>query len=150
VELLGRYSKFSPLPQFTLEPCTARRTGRPGGSGADVTKRRHALTVRLSMKQRQDLIKAYATGTPSSEILKQFGVSKGALWKLLGDAGILRKVNSPTDEHLAEAERLYVEERWSLGRIGQHLGFANTTIYRHLKLRGVPIRQHPGGRSAPA
>jgi len=99
------------------------------------------------MKQQLQLIKSYEAGATMSQLVKEFGISKGSVCRLVNDAGASRRPNSPSEGQLAEAERLYIEELWSLERIGNHLGFAASTLYRHLIKRGVTIRHHPGGRS---
>jgi AraC-like DNA-binding protein len=142
VELLGRYSRFGPLPRFTLESCTGRRTDH---SGTVRPSKRHKISQRLTDEERSALIEAYANGASSDKVMQQFGISKSAVLSILDQAGVTRRVQTPTHEQLSEAERLYVEERWSLKRIGQHLGFGDTTIHRHLKLRGVQTR-HPWER----
>ncbi|HVT97798.1 MAG TPA: hypothetical protein VHE33_09840 [Acidobacteriaceae bacterium] len=87
------------------------------------------------------MIETYQAGASAEHVAKEFGLSKGAVIQLLTDAGLIRKRNSPTEAQLLEATRLYVEESWSLERIGAELGFRNTTIHRHFKLRGVPMRR---------
>lgn len=141
VELLGRYSKFPALPQFTLEPCTARRTGRPRESTPNLPRKRHKIRQRLSPAQQTDLIERYTTGASMNELVAAFQLSKGAVHGLLEDAGVTRRMNIPTASQVAEAERLYVKESWSLKRIGQHLGYNTATIHRHLKRRGVVMRR---------
>jgi IS30 family transposase len=73
--------------------------------------------------------------------MQRFNLGKGTVLQFLDDAGVLRKRRRHIADHLDEAEHLYIEEQWSLQQIGQHLGFASGTIYRHLKQRGVVMRR---------
>jgi DNA-binding transcriptional regulator LsrR (DeoR family) len=87
------------------------------------------------------LIEAYQAGASADRVAKDFGLSKGAVVQLLTEAGVIRKRNSPTEAQLERATHLHIEKRWSVERIGQELGFRNTTICRHLKQRGVVMRR---------
>jgi DNA-binding transcriptional regulator LsrR (DeoR family) len=87
------------------------------------------------------LIEAYQAGASADQVAKDFGIGKASVVRLLREAGVIRKQNRPTEAQLAQATHLHIKEGWSLERIGEHLGFRNTTIYRHLKQRGVVMRR---------
>lgn len=70
------------------------------------------------MNERDALIKAYASGTPGTQLMIDFGLSKGSVLGILNEAGVTRRINSPTPDQVDEAVRLYIEERWSLDGSG--------------------------------
>jgi hypothetical protein len=108
---------------------------RLGSFGASRPQSPHKVSRRLTTDQREELIKAYASGTPSTRLMVDYSLSEGAVLKVLNDAGVMRKQRRHIAKYIEEAERLYIEEGWSLDKIGQHLGFAAGTVHRHLKYR---------------
>jgi hypothetical protein len=141
VEVVGGYSKLRSTARFKRDWCTDRSPNpRPPDDGL-TSPRRHKLTQRLSDHERSTLIEAYVAGAPSTELMERFNLGKGSVLAILDEAGVLRKRRRHIADHLDEAAHLYIEERWSLQQIGQHLGFAGGTIYRHLKQRGVVMRR---------
>jgi hypothetical protein len=99
------------------------------------------LAQRLTDDDRFRLIEQYVAGSAAAKLGQEFGMGKASVLRILDEAGVTRKPNSPTPEQLDRAAHLYIEECWSLEQIGQHLGFATGTIFRHLKQRGVPMRR---------
>ena len=140
VELLGRYSKMGPLPQFTLEPRTARRTNRPNDSAASSPGQRHKVRQRLSPAEQTELVERYTAGASMNELMKAFRLGKGTVRGLLEEAGVVRHQRRLAEAELQQAERLYIEGL-SLGRVGEQLGFSADAIWLALRRRGVAMRR---------
>jgi hypothetical protein len=141
VEVVGAYSKLRSTARFKRDRCTDRSPDSGQSDDRLTTPRRHKLTQRLGDHERSALIEAYVAGVPSTELMERFNLGKGSVLAILNEAGVLRKRRQHIADHLDEAERLYIEEQWSLEQIGQHLGFAAGTVYRHLKQRGIVMRR---------
>ncbi len=73
-------------------------------------------------------------------LVKQFDLSKGAVLRILDEAGVIRRQRRATAEQLNEAVELYAQG-WSLVRLSQHLGFGQSTVWLWLKERGVVMRR---------
>lgn len=97
------------------------------------------LDRRLSAVTIAELVDAYQAGTSTPELCKRYGLSKGGVLKLLGDAGVTMRKQPMTDEQAELAVRLYGEGR-SLQAIGDELGKAKSSVREALIGRGVTMR----------
>lgn len=134
MELLGRYSKFPPLPQFTRESRTARPTDRSH------RPQRYKIAQRLSAHERAAVVAAYVAGASSQQVATQFQISKPAVLDLLREAGVVRVRHFMSPEQVVEAAGLY-GQGWSIAKIAEQLKFGQRTVWRNLTLHGVPMRR---------
>jgi hypothetical protein len=83
------------------------------------------------------LLEDYQAGAPATELMKQYGIGKGAVLGILNEAGVTRKQRRMSNEQLTEAAELY-HQGWSLVRLGNHFGFHQSAIW--LGLKGLGCR----------
>lgn len=84
------------------------------------------------------LVADYQAGRSTKWLQRTYGLSQGAVLRLLDVNGTPRRQRGLTDEQVQEAIRLYTQG-WSLTRIGDHFGKDHTVVRnalcRHNKLR---------------
>jgi DNA invertase Pin-like site-specific DNA recombinase len=85
----------------------------------------------------------YEDGSTVYEVAKEVGISRQRVSTVLKRAGIEMRRVSPTTAQIDEAVKLY-EAGNSLVQIGDKLKFDHGTIWRHLKARGVTMRDTHG------
>jgi hypothetical protein len=135
VELMGRYSKRSyPWPKADR--------GKPA---SDLHKRpesphTHAAKRRLGPEQLAALVAAYVGGAPSSQLMRDFKLGKGAVLRMLNEAGVIRRPTKLSQADIAKAIQLY-EQGWSFVRLGEHFGVDPHRLWRRFKKLRVPRRQ---------
>jgi hypothetical protein len=132
---MHRYSK---LPDVS-------RVGRSvGGRNAPVAARPrprvHNIRKRLSPDDIARLVADYEAGSSTAALMKHYGLGKGTVLRILNEAGVTRKQNTGTVEQINQAVELYTQG-WSLVRIGEHLGFCQSTVWLWLQERNVGMRR---------
>ena len=153
VELANRYAKLRPGPLIKRAQASDRLVEERPVSDVRTASEAFKLSLRLTIQDRCRLIEVYQAGASAEQVAKDFGLGKGSVVKILNEAGVTRRRGSPSMAMLDEATRLYLKEGWSLKRIGNKFGYPATTIHRHLKRRGVPMRrpwEHLARRSYPS
>ena len=93
----------------------------------------------------QLVVAAYQRGGAVSDLARDFGISRDAVYAHLERHGIeLREteLHGPDQE---EAARLYTEG-WSLARLSNHLGASTRAVRDALDTAGVPLRPRRGWR----
>jgi transposase-like protein len=135
VELLGRYSNIPKLPILYHSTAVDARPVTPA--------RVHAARRRLSANTIQQLATDYQAGVPSTQLAKRYGVSKGAVLRLLREQGIPVRRQSMTAIDIEQAIQLY-RSGSSLAAVGAKLGYDHGTIHRALRQAGVAMRDSHG------
>ncbi len=105
----------------------------------------HKLHQRLAPDVIAQLVAEYEAGTLSTQLMRDFGLSKGAVLKLLHEAGASMRRQSLSEQELAEARRLY-ESGLSLAAVSERIGRHHTTVHLALRRAGVKMRPAHGGR----
>jgi len=135
VELLGRYSNLPNLPQI-LKYNTSHTV-------PIATPHVHPARRRLSAETVQQLTTDYQAGVPSTQLAQRYGISKGAVLRLLRKQGIPTRRQSMTAAETEQAARLYQAGN-SLAAIGAKLGYDHGTVHHALKRAGVAMRDSHG------
>jgi len=90
-----------------------------------------------------ELVAAYISGAPTTELMKTYGLSKSAVLKLLRDREVPMRRQPLTSEQIQHATALY-ESGATLVKVSEQLGSPTESIRRALIEAGVTIR--PRGR----
>ncbi|MBM7807777.1 hypothetical protein JOD57_003614 [Geodermatophilus bullaregiensis] len=85
---------------------------------------------------------AYQAGRSTKKLQRTYGLSQGAVLRLLDANGVPRRRRGLTDEQIQEAIRLY-SQAWSLTRIGDCFGKDYTVVRNALRRAGVLSRNSP-------
>jgi len=97
----------------------------------------------LNASNRADLVAAYASGTPVSELTSQFGIHRSTVWQMAFQAGLVTRRPGLDDEVRAEAARLY-ESGLTLIQVAERLGISDEGVRAAVVSHGGTIR--PRGR----
>lgn len=100
---------------------------------------RHRFTPEL----RAEIVAKYEAGVPSTQLVREYGMGKGTVLKLLRDAGVAIRNQGLRDKQVGEAAQLY-ESGLSLARIGERFGVDGSTVHKVLLGRGVSMRDTHG------
>jgi len=138
VELLGRYSK---LPNLLQLPQYSTNRTIPVATAPHV----HAARRRLSVDAIRQLVTDYQAGVPSTQLATRYGISKGAVLRLLREQGIAIRRKAITAAEVEQAIQLY-GQGLSLAAVGAQLGYDHGTIHRALKRAGIALRDSHGRR----
>jgi DNA-binding CsgD family transcriptional regulator len=130
VELLGRYSKTHPLP-----------TIRTSGSRVTQTAKRqvHAVRKRLKRNAIEQLVADYEAGHSTIELMRIYGISKGAVLNLLEQHEVNMRGQGVRAERLQEAIELY-SSGLSLKTVAAQLDCSAETLRQALLRAGVTLR----------
>jgi hypothetical protein len=142
VVLMGRYSNF-PQPLLSGQTDRLFQVADVPEPSKSPTPRVHAVQRRLSPHTIQQLITDYQTGTPSTQLAKRYGFSKGAVLRLLGEQSIPIRRQSMTTADIRQATQLYQAGN-SLVAVGAKLGYDHGTIQRALRRAGTAMRDSHG------
>lgn len=112
---------------------TQGRTARQSWRAAD----------RLSEADVRDLVDRYQNGATQGELATRYGISRGAVRRLLQEQGVELRTRGLTPEQVDQAVRLY-SQGWSLARIGERLGVDAGTVHARLRELGVRMRDTHG------
>jgi hypothetical protein len=123
-------------PELTIQPLTPRHS-----LSADGTERNRRY--RLDDDQTQHLIASYQAGSTVYELADEFGIERRTVSAILHRHDVPMRRQGLTVDQANDAMRLY-ELRWSLARIGNHLGVTADTVRKRLLERGVPMRDTQG------
>jgi hypothetical protein len=86
------------------------------------------------------LVADYQAGHSTKSLQRTYGISQGAVLRLLDVNGVPRRQRGLTDKQVQEAIRQHAEG-WSLTRIGDHFGKDHTVVRNDLLRTGVQLRQ---------
>lgn len=103
----------------------------------------HAARRRLPTETIQQLVTDYQAGTPSTQLATRYGISKGAVLRLLREQGVPIRRQPMTATKIAQAIQLY-RQGLSLAAVGAQLGYDHGTIHRVLRQAGVATRDSHG------
>ncbi len=103
-----------------------------------------AVARRLSAAKIDELVAAYKSGTPTTELMNVYSLSKSAVLKALADRGVAMRRQPIAAEQIDQSTRLY-EAGNSLAKIAKDLGIPTESIRRALVGAGVTMR--PRGRN---
>ena len=138
VELVGRYSKL-PDPCRIEQLLTDLRTSKPQ-KPSSVPSRRHRLADRLGPEVIAAIIAQYEAGAPSTQLGRDYGISKESVLRLLKDSGVKLRRQGLSPTQAKDVVRLY-ESGLSLVQVGQALRVDPSTA--HLELKRVGVRMRP-------
>jgi DNA-directed RNA polymerase specialized sigma24 family protein len=85
------------------------------------------------------LVADYLDGRSTKWLQRTYGLSQGAVLRLLDANGVPRRQRGLTEAQAEEAIQLY-EHGWSLTRIGDHFGKDHTVVQNALRRTGVRLR----------
>jgi hypothetical protein len=86
------------------------------------------------------LVADYEAGNSTTALMKQYGLGKGTVLRILDEACIIRRQRRATAEQMDEAVKLYAPG-WSLVRLGEYFGASQSAVWLWLKERGVVMRR---------
>ena len=142
VGLISRYSKLS-NPREILE----KQAGRQGGARNDKHPAKvRDLSRRLGQATIDRLVADYQSGTPTTQLMTTYQLSKTAVLKLLKDAGIVMRRRPMTEEQVNEAVELYRSGR-SLATLSSELELPRESLRRAIIEVGVQMRPRGSSRS---
>lgn len=102
--------------------------------------------TRLSDDEVRRLLSRYEAGISLNDLAIEFNLHESTVRAHARRAGLSRRpANEVSEAKVAEAVRLYVDERWSIMTISKSLGMDRDTVARRLRAAGVQIR----GRGRP-
>lgn len=136
VEVLGRYSNIPNLPQLPQQYNTSHTV-------PIATSYVHAVRRRLSAEAIQQLVSDYQAGVPSTQLATRYGISKGAVLRLLREQGIPIRRQAMTEADIDQAAQLYRAGN-SLAAVGAKLGYDHGTVWQALKRAEVAMRDTHG------
>lgn len=99
----------------------------------------YRLHQRLDAAIPAELVRNYQDGTPTTELMKTYRLSKTSVLKLLQEAGVCMRRQGLDDEQTEEAIRLH-SSGLSLVRVGELIGFGPTSVANALRAAGVRLR----------
>jgi hypothetical protein len=89
------------------------------------------------------LVQDYEAGQPTTVLMTTYGLGKGAVLRLLDEAGVKRRYQGQKNIQIEEAIRLY-EQGWSLVKVADHFNCNRETIRQALMAAGVKLRPRNG------
>lgn len=143
VEVLRRYSRSTYhliLPDLAdLGPSKSGRTSHSSTSPYVPIRGRQ----RLDPASIQQLATDYLDGTPTTQLIIKYHLGKGTVLRLLASEGVQMRRQSLTPEQILEGAQLY-GSGLSLAQVGQQLGCDHCTVWRALRVAGIPMRDTHG------
>ena len=99
--------------------------------------------TRLSDQERKELVELYKNGWTVKKLVTKYGIHKDTVSRHLEAAGVPRRgwQRKMTDTQVKEASRRYVDERWSLARLGKHYSVSASTVRTELLDAGLVLRR---------
>jgi hypothetical protein len=138
VELVQRYSKLTSVARFpsltSMPGVPIERTGR---------SRVHDVRERLGPEAIAQLVADYQAGASTLALMKQYGIGKGTVLRILDDHGVARRHQPLTEGQVQQAIELY-RQGWPLAKVGERLARDATVIHLALKRVGVQLRDCHG------
>ena len=136
VDLISRYSKLqqpheSPDLQRILGAAQQGRSGQPA--------KVRDLGRRLGQAKIDQLAADYQSGTPTTQLMAEYGISKASVLKLLADAGVPMRRQPLTAAQVTEAVDLY-QAGLSLAKVSELLTLPHESVRRALIDAGVRMR----------
>lgn len=135
VELLCRYSKLAKLSKLCHSDTLASVPVAP--------QRVHAARRRLPAESIQQLLTDYQAGVPSTQLAQRYGISKGAVLRLLREHRVPVRLQRITAPEVEQAIQLYQAGN-PLAAVGVKLGYDPGTVHRALRQAGVAMRDCHG------
>jgi hypothetical protein len=108
-----------------------------------VPRRIHDARRRLSPEIIQQLIHDYEAGQSTPALMTTYGLGKGAVLRLLEEAGVQRRGQGQKNIQLEEAIQLY-EQGWSLVNLAVRYDCNGETVRQALMGAGVKLRPRSG------
>jgi hypothetical protein len=132
VALTGPRSRLDRLTSLANLPVGGRHSPTTGGPRQ--TQRR------LSDAEVVALAAAYRAGTDLNQLAKTFGVHRHTAAAHLRRLAIPLRRQGIDDEDVSEVVRLYVQDGWSLVRLGEKFKCDASTVRQVLMRNGVVLR----------
>lgn len=85
------------------------------------------------------MVSDYQSGQSTKWLQRAYGLSQGAVLRVLDANGVPRRQRGLTDDQVLVAIHLYAQE-WSLTAIGDHFGKDHTVVRNALMRSGVSLR----------
>ena len=105
-----------------------------------------SVARRLGAEGVARLIVAYESGTPTTQLTRDFGIAKGSVLRLLEQNGVAMRQQPIPAELIPKAAELY-NEGLSLTAVSDRLGVNRSTLFHAFRRAGVTMRPTTGGRS---
>jgi hypothetical protein len=137
VELLGRYSNWAywtDRVRSLAKTAGPRRESPPSARGT---------ARRLTEREVTELITRYRDGATVYDLAERFGIHRTTVSAHLHRREIQMRGHSLAESQVDHGIQLY-EQRWSVARIGSHLGVNGSTVWLALRARGVRMRDVQG------
>lgn len=112
---------------------------RPADSRGPVVENSRQSQTRLSASNRAELVAAYASGTPVTELASRFGVHRSTVWQVAFQAGLVTRRPKLSDEVRAEAARLYTSG-FTLVQVAERFGISDEGVRAAVVSQGGAIR----------
>ena len=106
----------------------------------------YRLKQRLDDDTRDQLVRNYQDGIPTTELTGIYQLSKASVLDVLHQAGVRMRRQGLDEEQTAEAVRLY-HSGLSLARVGEIVGFWPASVASALRDAGVSLRGRHDWRS---
>lgn len=90
-----------------------------------------------------ELVQRYKAGTTTYELAALYGCKRQTISGKLRSAGVMLRMDSPSEEQIDEMVRLY-ESGLSLVRVGDRIGVSARTVLKYLRKRAVRVRDSRG------
>lgn len=99
----------------------------------------------LSEALERAVIAEYEAGKKNVvEIANEYGIAVGTLHRVIERNDVRHRHATITPQERVEMKRLYEKERWSSGRIADHMGVSSKAVLNSLHDKGVNVE--PGAR----
>jgi hypothetical protein len=145
LDLIGRYSK-SYLQRWPTEQLqhilnlaqTSQRV-EPTTHRSQVQILSYPLRIRLGSEKVNQLVADYQSGITTTQLMKDYKISKTSVLKLLKNAGVKMRHQSLTKEQVNEAAVLYEGGR-SLAVVAATMGLPQESLRRAMITIGMKMR----------
>ncbi|WP_420795327.1 helix-turn-helix domain-containing protein [Dietzia alimentaria] len=109
-------------------PRTPRSRGaRPADSGGPVVENSRQSQTRLNASDRAELVAAYASGAPVSDLAARFRIHRSTVWQLAVQSGLVTRRPELSDELRTAAARLS-DSGLTLIQVSERLGISDEGV----------------------
>ena len=140
MELEGQLANLSQQLSRLVSSWRALPVGAPTRTRIDRSRKRQRAEDRLGREEVAQLLADYQAGQPSTALMRTYGLSKGAVLRLLEVNGIPRRRRGLSDQQVKDAVQLY-RQGGSLTAIGDYFGKDHSVVRNALKRADVTFRR---------
>lgn len=137
-------SLLSPTPGQLERLAQKAPTSQPGPTPVKTAPTR-SLRRKLSPEVIRKIVRRYKSGEYTTDLSREYGISKSGLLKLLRSEGVSLRMQpiTPKDEH--RAVKIY-EGGMTINQMAERVGYSYGTIRRVLHENGVAVRSRAIGK----